>query len=46
MPRGDLEDGFTPCVKDLEREERYRRRLAEERRVYDAIRAGRKVYDE
>ena len=46
MPRGDVEEGFTPCAKDLEREERYRRRLAEERRVYDAIRAGRKVYDE
>ncbi len=46
MPRGDVEEGFTPCAKDLEREERYRRRLAEECRVYDAIRAGMKVYDE
>ena len=46
VPRGDVEEGFTPCAKDQEREARYQRRLAEERRVYEAIRAGRKVYDE
>jgi hypothetical protein len=39
-------DGFVPCEADRAREERYQRRLAAERRVYDAIRAGRKVYDE
>ena len=45
-PRGDMEDGFIPCARDRERETRYQRRLAEERRVYGAIREGRKVYDE
>ncbi|MBR1587890.1 MAG: hypothetical protein IJ658_06155, partial [Kiritimatiellae bacterium] len=45
-PRGDVEEGFTPCAKDREREARSERRRAEERRVYDAIRADRKVYDE
>jgi hypothetical protein len=44
-PRADM-DGFVPCEADRAREERYQRRLAAERRVYDAIRAGRKVYDE
>ena len=43
--RGDVEEGFTPCAKDQEREARSERRRAEERRVYEAIRAGRKVYD-
>ena len=45
-PRGDVEEGFTPCAKYREREARSERRLAEERRVYEAIRAGKKVYDE
>ena len=45
-PRGDVEEGFTPCAKDQERDARSERRLAEERRVYEAIRAGKKVYDE
>ena len=43
-PRADM-DGFRPCVQDLERENRYQRRLKEERKSYDAIRAGRKSYD-
>ena len=45
-PRGDVEEGFTPCAKDQERDARSARRRAEERRVYEAIKAGRKVYDE
>ncbi len=45
-PRGDVEEGFTPCAKDRERDARSERRRAEERRVYEAIRAGKKVYDE
>ena len=45
MPRGDVEEGFTPCAKDQERDARSARRRAEERRVYEAIRAGKKVYD-
>ena len=44
--RGDVEEGFTPCAKDLERIARGERRLAVERRVYEAIRSGKKVYDE
>ena len=36
--RGDVEEGFTPCAKDLEREARYEGRRAEERRSYEAIR--------
>ncbi|MBO7685362.1 MAG: hypothetical protein J6V72_03200 [Kiritimatiellae bacterium] len=44
-PRGDVEEGFTPCAKDQERDERSARLRAEERRVYEAIRAGKKVYD-
>ena len=44
-PRGDVEEGFTPCAKDQERTARSERRRAEERRVYEAIRAGKKVYD-
>jgi hypothetical protein len=43
-PRADM-DGFVPVAKDLEREAKYQARLAEERRVYAAIREGRKVYD-
>ena len=45
-PRGDVEEGFVPCAKDQEREARSERRQAEEHRVYEAILAGRKVYDE
>ena len=45
-PRGDVVEGFVPCEADRRREERYRRRAAEEERVYSAIREGRKVYDE
>ena len=37
-PRGDVEEDFTPCAKDLEREARYEGRRAEERRSYEAIR--------
>ena len=44
-PRADM-DGFVPCEADRAREERYQRRLAQERRVYDAIRSGRRIYDE
>ena len=43
-PRADM-DGFVPCAVDRQREERYQRRLAEERAVYEAIRAGQKRYD-
>ncbi|MBP5226530.1 MAG: hypothetical protein J6336_04015 [Kiritimatiellae bacterium] len=43
-PRADME-GFVPCEKDREREAKYQRRLAEERRVYQAIREGREVFD-
>jgi hypothetical protein len=46
MSRGDVEEGFVPCAKDRERDARRERRQAEERRVYEAIRDGRKVYDE
>ena len=38
-------EGFAPCERDLEREAKYQARLAEERRIYAAIRAGQKVYD-
>ena len=43
-PRADME-GFVPCEADRAREERYQRRLAVERRAYDAIREGRRIYD-
>ncbi len=43
-PRCDME-GFVPCAIDQSREARYQRRLGAERRAYDAIRAGRKIYD-
>jgi hypothetical protein len=43
-PRCDME-GFVPCAADQAREVRYQRRLESERRVYDAIRTGKKVYD-
>ena len=44
-PRADM-DGFKPCDQDRAREEKYQVRLAQERRVYEVIRASRKVYDE
>ncbi len=44
-PRADM-DGFVPCEKDREREARYQGRLAQESRVYQAIRDGRKAYDD
>jgi len=44
-PRCDM-DGFVPCERDRNREERYQRRLKSERRVYEAIGGGRKVYDD
>ena len=43
-PRADM-DGFVPNAKDLEREAKYQARLGEERRVYGAVREGRRVYD-
>jgi len=43
-PRADM-PGFVPCEADRNREVRYRKRLAEERRIYDAIRAAQKIYD-
>ena len=43
-PRADM-DGFRPCARDLEREDRYQRRLQEERKVYESIRNGAKRYD-
>ena len=43
-PRCDME-GFVPCAADQAREVRYQRRLESERRIYDAIRTGHKVYD-
>ena len=43
--RADM-PGFVPCTKDQEREKRYQERLAHERRVYEAIRKGEKMYDE
>ena len=46
MPRGDVEEGFVPCAKDRERDARSERRRAVERRVYEAIKSGKKVYDE
>ena len=44
-PRADM-DGFSPCDQDRAREDKYRVRLANERRVYKALRVGQKVYDE
>ncbi len=43
-PRADM-DGFVPVGQDLAREAKYQARRAEERRVYDAIRNGKKLYD-
>jgi hypothetical protein len=44
-PRADM-DGFVPDARDREREAKYQARLARERLVYEAIRGGRKIYDE
>ena len=43
-PRADME-GFVASVRDQEREKKYQARLAEERRVYEALRNGGKRYD-
>ena len=43
-PRADME-GFVPAEPDLQREKKYQARLDAERAVYEAIRAGKKVYD-
>ena len=45
VPRCDM-DGFVPCAVDRSREARYQKRLESERRVYQAIEAGGKVYDD
>ena len=39
-PRGDVMEGFTPCPVDRARDERYRKRRAEEERVYEAVRTS------
>ena len=44
-PRCDM-DGFVPCETDQRREARYQRRLAREREVYKAIKAGKETFDE
>lgn len=44
LPRADME-GFVPNAVDQQREERYQRRLEVERKVYKAIRDGRKIYE-
>ena len=44
-PRADM-PGFTPDAREQEREAKYQTRLNQELRVYEAIRSGRKVYDE
>jgi hypothetical protein len=38
-------EGFVASVRDQEREKKYQARLAEERRVYEALRNGGKRYD-
>ncbi|MDX9866736.1 MAG: hypothetical protein RBT78_02310 [Kiritimatiellia bacterium] len=43
-PRADME-GFVANARDQEREKKYQARLAEERRVYEALRNGGKRYD-
>jgi hypothetical protein len=43
-PRADME-GFAPDGQDVEREKKYQQRLDAERVVYEAIRAGSRVYD-
>lgn len=43
-PRADME-GFVPDAKDQARETKYQARLGEERRVYEAVRTGKRVYD-
>jgi hypothetical protein len=43
-PRADME-GFVPAPADQAREAKYQARLAAERRVYEAIRTGKTVYD-
>jgi hypothetical protein len=36
---------FKPCEQDMERELRYQERLNAERKIYEAIRTGKKIYD-
>jgi len=43
-PRADME-GFVPAPADQAREKKYQARLEEERRIYAAIRDGKKAYD-
>jgi hypothetical protein len=43
-PRADME-GFVPDARDQAHEAKYQARLAEERRVYEAVRTGKKAYD-
>jgi len=45
QPRGDLSD-FRPCDRDIRREAFFQERLAIEKRNREAIRSGKKVYDE
>jgi hypothetical protein len=37
--------GFKPCEQDMARELRYQERLDVERKIYEAIRTGKKIYD-
>jgi len=43
-PRADM-PGFKMCAADQAREDRYQVRFAEECKIYNAIRAGEKIYD-
>jgi hypothetical protein len=44
-PRGDVEEGFTPCLADQKRLEKYQERVKTEETVRKAILSGRKLYD-
>jgi len=44
-PRADM-PGFVPCATDRARDEKYMRRLAAELRSREALRTGRKVYEQ
>jgi hypothetical protein len=37
--------GFVPCEEDQARERRYQERLNAESKIYEAIRTGKKIYD-
>jgi len=45
QPRADM-PGFVPCATDRARDEKYMRRLAAELRSREALRTGRKVYEQ